>query len=344
MLESATSSSIAKASETIVGMDETPDASDSRSLDWVKLLHIGAHAEAGEFQPRLAELGIDEVHRICNRAWVYSRADFEPSLSVALPTSQWRETCALAGSMAESLMLSTATYIECVWHRRLIAEGRQPMEMAIAQRYLADTAIDTIVSVGHRLINFVVRVARTAPNTRERLGQRFRYLGDTYVPFVTEDKEAWLSLNIKAINTLKATLPEFCHDSLAALDDLVRSEAWESLGRIRAENFHRWRKEHEIVAGVDQHSGRSTDLFDPTGRRHGRSVSARSRRHTTSDGLTDRTTQVAGEGLRTVSSTLDAVITDTLKILPTLAGGFTLEIDHDGRSHSISQPFPPRHR
>ena len=26
-----------------------------------------------------------------------------------------------------------------------------------------------------------------------------------------------------------------------------------------------------------------------------------------------------------------------------IAGGFTLEIDHDGWSHSISQPFPPRH-
>jgi hypothetical protein len=324
-------------------MDDTPGATDNESVDWAKLLHIGAHAGAGEFRPGLDELGIDVVHRICNRAWVYSRADFEPSLSVALPTSQWRETCALAGSMAESLMLSAATYIECVWHNRLIAEDRQPMEMAIAQRYLADTAIDTIVSVGHRLINFVVRVARTAPDTRERLGQRFRYLGDTYVPFVTEDKEAWLSLNIKTINILKAALPELHHDSLAALDDLVRSLAWNSLFRIRAENFHRWRKEHEIVTGVDQHSGRATDLFDPTGRRHGRAVSARSRRHTASDGLTERTTQVAGDGLRAVCTTLDAVITDTLKILPTVAGGFTIEIDHDGRGHSISQPFPPRH-
>jgi hypothetical protein len=322
---------------------ETPDATDSQSLDWAKLLHIGAHAGAGEFRPRLDELGIDEVHRICNRAWAYSRADFEPSLLVALPTSQWRETCALAGSMAESLMLSAATYIESVWHSRLIAEGKQPKEMAIAQRYLADTAIDTVVSVGHRLINFVARVARTAPDTRERLGQQFRRLGDTYVPFVTEDKEAWLSLNTKTIETLKATLPELHHDSLAELKDLARSEAWDSLFGIRAENFHRWRKEHESVTGVDQHSGRATDLFDPTGRRHGRSVSARSRRHTASDGLTDRTTQVAGDGLRTVSTTLDAVITDTLKILPTLGGGFTLGIDHDGRSRT-SQPFPPRHR
>jgi hypothetical protein len=142
---------------------------------------------------------------------------------------------------------------------------------------------------------------------------------------------------------IKATLPELHHDSLAELKDLACSEAWDSLFEIRVENFHRWRKEHESVTGVDQHSGRATDLFDPTGRRHGRSVSARSRRHTASDGLTDRTTQVAWDGLRTVSTTVDAVITDTLKILPTLAGGFTLEIDHDGRSRT-SQPFPPRHR
>ena len=90
---------------------------------------------------------------ICNRAWAYSRADFEPSFLVELKTSQWRETCALAGSMAEALMLSAATYIEAVWHSRAIAAGTEPAGMAIAQRYLADAAIETAASVGHRLIN-----------------------------------------------------------------------------------------------------------------------------------------------------------------------------------------------
>jgi hypothetical protein len=40
--------------------------------------------------------------------WVYSRADFDPEFSVERATSQWRETCALAGSITESLMLSAA--------------------------------------------------------------------------------------------------------------------------------------------------------------------------------------------------------------------------------------------
>jgi hypothetical protein len=122
-------------------------------------MHIGAHGGAVESRPRLDELGVDEVHRICDRAWAYSRTDFEPSLSVAREISQWRETCALAGSMAESLMLSAATYIDPVWHIRLIAAGSEAAGMALAQRYLADAAIETAVSVGHRIINFVARVA-----------------------------------------------------------------------------------------------------------------------------------------------------------------------------------------
>jgi hypothetical protein len=102
--------------------------------------------------------------------WIYSRADFDPGFSVEHATSQWRETCALAGSISESLMLSAATYIECIWHSKAIATGNEPDGMAIAQRYLADHAIETAVSVGHRLINFVVRVARTVPETRDQLG------------------------------------------------------------------------------------------------------------------------------------------------------------------------------
>jgi hypothetical protein len=123
--------------------------------------------------------------------------------------------------------------------------------------------------------------------------------------------------------------------SLDALDNLVRSQAWESVFQIRAENFHRWRKEHESVVRVDQHSGNAHDLYDAAGNHIGRAVGAQSRRHTISDGLTERTTQAAGNGVRATPKAVDDVITDTLNILPYLADGYTLDIDSDGPSRTI---------
>jgi hypothetical protein len=207
---------------------------------------------------------------------VYSRADFDPDFSIERATSQWRETCALAGSIAESLMLSAATYVECAWHSRAIAAGTEPAGMAIAHRYLADKAVETAVSVGLRLINFVARVARTVPATRDQLGlvKRFESLGPGYVPFDTDDMNAWLALNEKTIAALRDVIPAVHHASLDAFDNLVRSSAWDSAFHIRAENFHRWRKEHESVIGVDQHSGPSRDLYDNDGKHIGVAVLA----------------------------------------------------------------------
>ncbi|MCT7657632.1 hypothetical protein [Mycobacterium deserti] len=322
-------------------MADTPGTGERGAAYWSKLIHVGVHQGAVELRPQLNELGLDEVHRICDRAWAYSRADFEPNALVKLATSQWRETCALAGSIAESLMLGAATYLESVWHSRAIAAGTEPAGMAIAQRYLADTSIDTAVSVGHRLINFVARVARTVPDTRQQLGsvKQFQHLGDTYVPFVTDAREAWLSLNPGSLAALRAAIPALHRDSVQALEDLVQSEAWEKLFQTRAENFHRWRKEHESVSGVDQNSGRASDIYDHAGNVIGKRVAAQPRRHTSSDGMTERTTEVAGEGVRAVSKAVEAVITDTLAVLPRLTGGFTLEIDRNGQTRRMSMPI-----
>ncbi len=94
-------------------------------------------------------------------------------------------------------MLSAAAYLEAVWHRRALRAATEPAGMALAQRYLADSAIDTAIEVGHRLTNFVVRVARTSPDTHANLVELTRAgtLGPRYVPFATDDSDAWLSLN-----------------------------------------------------------------------------------------------------------------------------------------------------
>lgn len=305
----------------------TPDT--TKVVAWSRLAHIGAHDGSCDQRPQLDELDLDIVRLACERAWAYSRADFEPYLGVPLAKSQWRETCALAGSTAESLMLSSATYIEAVWHSRLIDSDTEPAGMAMAQRYLAEAAIDTAVSVGHRLINFVVRVARTVPSTSDALGRTkgLEKLGPSYEPFNTEHPKAWLSLNANEIQKLRDVLPPEHHPALDILDALVASPEWKALFDIRAENFHRWRKEHESVIGVDAQSGHERDILDPNGNVTGRSGGGQSRRHIAGDGLTGKTTTVAGNGIRVVAEALDSIVEDTLRVLPTITDGFTVEWD-----------------
>ena len=112
---------------------------------WLKLRHIGAHNGDLEFRPDLADLGSGAVHGTCDRGGEYSRRGFEPRPFADFRTSQWRETCALAGSMAESLMICAAPVVEVSWHAKLIEHDRQPAGMAIAQRFLSDIVLDTTV-------------------------------------------------------------------------------------------------------------------------------------------------------------------------------------------------------
>jgi hypothetical protein len=309
---------------------------DSASVAaWRRLAHIGAHAGSTDLRPELVDLGLDIVRHAFDSAWVYSRADFEPNLGVELTKSQWRETCALAGSMAESLMLSSATYIEAVWHSRLIQADTEPVGMAIAQRYLADSAVDTAVSVGHRLINFVVRVARTVPSTSELLGTNgYEKLGPSYEPFTTDHSRAWLSLNKDEVKDLRKVLPVVHHSALGHLQTLVRSPEWQALCNIRSENFHRWRKEHESVIGVDAGTGHERDIFDHEGKLTGRSGGGHSPKHTAGDGLTEKTTATAGDGIKVVAQALKNIIEDTLTVLPEITGGYTVEYDGKLLKHS----------
>ncbi|GAB88172.1 hypothetical protein [Gordonia rhizosphera] len=317
-------------------LDGYSDEDDARGVAaWSRLMHIGAHEGDTSTRPGLAELGVDEVHRVCVRAWKYSRNDFEPDTFAELRRSQWRETCALAGSMAESLMLGSAAYVEAVWHQRAIGADTEPAGMALAQRYLADGAIDNVVSVGHRLANFVVRVARTSPTAQAALDrvEKLRPLGPIYVPFATDDPSAWLSLNGATVTRLRNVLDPKLHTApLDALDSLVASSEWVVAVGNRAENFHRWRKEHEYVTGVDAESGNARDIYDATNQHIGRAVGGHGRRHKISDGLTARTTDAAGEGLRRIAQTLDIILTNTVDlVLPTQHDGFTVEIDDPNR-------------
>lgn len=313
-------------------MNASPDTA------WLKLLHIGAHDDLGAHRPKLADLGLNGVHSVCDRVWAYSRSDFEPDPFADLRTSQWRETCALAGSMAESLMICAATMVEVAWHAELIQHGREPAGMAIAQRFLADTVLETAVSIGHRLVNFVIRVARTDPAVRDVLDciARFEKLGNCYQPFVTEDPDAWLSLSKKTIASLKSNLPAIHRPTLDRLDQLRTSSEWSAVINLRGENAHRWRKEHEAVRGVDAQSGFAQNTYDHAGKPNGIRVSATARRHVAGDGLTSYTTDVARQVIPVIATALDITVGETVHNLATLTGGrMRLDIDPQGRSRTI---------
>lgn len=314
------------------------DASDAQGVAaWSRLMHIGAHDhdEKIPHRPDLVDLGLDTVHDICVRAWKFSRTEIEPKWLMELTRSPWRETCALAGSTAESLMLASAAYVEAVWHQRAIAAGAEPAAMALAQRYLADAAVQDVVSIGHRLANFVARVARTSPDGQTRFDavEKLRPLGSAYIPFATDDPKAWLSLNGSTVSRLLNTLDLSLHaGSLNALADLVSSPEWAAVDELRGENFHRWRKEHEYVIGVDARSGNARDLYDNEGNHVGRSVYGHGRRAKIGDGLTAKTTRVAGDGIRRVAQALDAILTNTVDVtLPQQHEGITVGIDDPTR-------------
>jgi hypothetical protein len=55
--------------------------------------------------------------------------------------------------------------------------------------------------------------------------------------------------------------------------------------------------------------------------------------------MTATTPDIAGAGVKEVAIAVDAVITDTLAVLPSLTGGYTLEIDPNGHTRRMSMPI-----
>ncbi|WP_331758423.1 hypothetical protein OG225_40510 (plasmid) [Nocardia sp. NBC_01377] len=199
--------------------DRLVDLPDAGQVAWTKLPHLGAH-NTDLPSPTVEDLGLSWIHQVCDRLWRYSRADFEPSMSVAVGESQWRETCALAGSIAESLMLGVATYVEIAWHEEAIRTDVEDPAMALAQRLHADALCEAVIAVGHRLINLVSRVMRTDPEIQQRMSgeKRLKALGPSYRPFVTDASAAWLSLTENTVQLLRAVSTPCPSGVEAALD------------------------------------------------------------------------------------------------------------------------------
>ncbi|MFD6107981.1 hypothetical protein ACFWFQ_35580 [Nocardia salmonicida] len=305
----------------------------SEQVAWAHLIHLAAHG-TGLPAPSLDELGIGWVREVCDDLWLYRRADFEPSsftlsMDVPLSKSQWRESCALAGSIAETLMLGAAATVEIMWHEKALRSGKEPAGMALGQRFFADAVVENTVAVAHRLINLVARIMRTDNGTQARMATHpnLKKLGPDYIPFETIDQDAWLPLTANKIGALRAVADPSATaivSVLDRLDALVASPAWNDAFGHRAENFHRLRLEHPHVAGVDRYTGRATDMLDDEGNVVGRRVHSHATRYTVADGLDERVVEVARAAYEETARTAGDIITKVLEGLPELTGGFRI--------------------
>lgn len=309
-----------------------------RQLGYTRLPFLGAHT-SGLPAPTVEELGIEWIHGVCHRLWMYRSADhFEPDITVPIAESQWRETRALAGSTAESLMLGTAALVEIAWLERGLQQGKVALRMGLGQRYYADTVCETAIAVGHRLVNLVARVLRTDAATQQRMASHrmgrqkiLNALGPEYKPFTSTDRRAWLSLNEVTLGALRDVAPAGQGDVTAAVNrlaDLETSPEWRNAFNHRAENFHRWRLEHEYVAGVDQASGNARDVYDHTGevvtgKRFGGYDDAR---YSAADGLGDKAVVRARTGLEATARAAKDVLQHLLDALPDLTKGHWIEL------------------
>jgi hypothetical protein len=322
--------------------DDVPGDDDRPQVSSAKLFHLGAHGTQLP-APRIDELGVEWIHDVCDRLWNYRSADFEPDISVPVAESQWRETCALAGSIAESLMLGVAALVEIRWHEDAIRAKTEPAGMGLAQRYLADAVCESTIGVGHRLINLVARVMRNDPAVLQRIDaggksvKDLKPLGTGYTPFHTDARKAWLSLNNDTLTQLRAVIPPGTTSVVALLDRLdalAAAPQWNNAFDHRAENFHRWRREHEYVSGVDQTTGTARDILDYRGRVTGKSFGSYNTRYTAADGLGAQAATHAREGLEATARAADDILNLILSALPDLAHGTALEVTtRDSRLH-----------
>ncbi|MFE7719516.1 hypothetical protein ACFU44_10770 [Nocardia rhizosphaerihabitans] len=247
-------------------------------------------------------------------------------------------------------MLATAALVEIDWHTQALQGGREPKAMILAQRFLADAVCETVIAVGHRLINLIARVIRTDSNARNTMHDtqsatalNLGPLGRDYIPFVTTTSTAWLSLDVGRVRQLRRVAPQNSTGIATALDklkELSKSPAWKAAFDHRGVNFHRWRLENEYVAGVDQNSSSMKDVVDYRDTVVGRSYGTRRQEYTAADGLTAQVATDARAGLEEVAHAADAVLDAILVALPEITNGYVLAIDNVKKKFSKTRRIP----
>lgn len=249
-------------------MQESEEMPDQWSA--ILLGHLGAYQsiDSGP-RPTFEELGLGDVWDLVKRcAALRAMANqglTDPHPGVPLAEDRWRQIGGLFGSISESISLAAACEIEVELNRRSVEDGSIPPAMIMAGRFFSESQGQTVLGIGHRLANVAVRVL--ALRWRDEV-QTPALRGAANDPWAN-DRDSWVSLNPRIARSLSeaaARIPhQSIHDLAAAISSLQASDEWRNLDDQRGEDFHRWRRETSVLAGVDATSGNVSEICDDAG-------------------------------------------------------------------------------
>ncbi len=297
---------------------------------WVVLGYLAAHGATDVAQPTHEDLDLDGVLDAAKRC-----ADFRsngrfialpvPS-AMALRDDPWREVFGLAGSIGESLMLAAGCEIEVEWHRRARGVEALPPQFVVGQRFFSTAELQEVLGVGHRLLNLVLRAVAIEPDLRDCIAaeKALKRWAAVHRPFL-DDRRAWESLNATTVGALRQATAHSPHPAIRslvdALLDLVTSKAWEDLAQSRGRDFHRWRAESSVLAGLDDRSGHIRAVLGPDGTVHGHAFTDLPARYEMADGLEEETAGLARAALIVVAAASDRVLAAMVSAVEPLSRG-----------------------
>ncbi len=218
------------------------------------LYQLAAHETPNTTQPTHADVGIeglvaesDEWFELRHTVrWaMFTRIDLE---------NRWREVMGLVGSVAEQTMLVTVTEVEVDYLRRAIAGGDLPDGMTLAQRWFSEQECQSLIAVGHRLMNIVMRAMLLRDDIRTDALDLSRF-GDFIDERDCDERAGWLNLKASSAIALGQVATAHNDEPLQAMCEAVQglaeSDAWTYLEEQRGEDHHRWRRESSHLAGVN---------------------------------------------------------------------------------------------
>lgn len=297
---------------------------------------LAAHGAEGVSAPTHAELKLGGVLVVAARcADLRSQGNRLRVLAnppVALADDPWREIFGIAGSIGESLMLAAGCEVEAEWLRRARAAHALPDQMMLGQRFFSESEAQLALGIGHRLFNLVLRAVAVDRELRAKMleSRDLKQWAEAHRPRV-DTYAAWESLNKSRARALRRVVAGFPHPSVRSLVAvpacLAVSAAWRDLDETRGREFHRWRVESSVVAGLDATSGYTRDVVGAGGEPVGHRLTSAPVRYSEADGREEAVASVARSALLAVAASVDRVLVTLGRAVEPLSKGHLISAD-----------------
>ena len=277
--------------------------------EWIILSSIGLFEVDDDQQYVTAdELGIGEarsaVETLARLRSSHNSLPMSP-LPIEHEDDPFREVGALLGGIAESLSLCRGSLMHAEHLRREVAAGTVQDHLAMSSRFLAEAAVLRAVGAGHQLMNTVVRMVALRHEYKERLQEGIHgYEGTVPAP---NGHEEWLSLNKSTAKSLAKATKGFQHKAVVKLGGIPRRLAadagWKSASEARAADFHRFRAESAVLAGIDGSSSPNSPIRDDHGNKIGESFGGSTNRYTLTEGRDEELIKIGCSALASLATT-----------------------------------------